>query len=93
MNNRVFGLFENQLQSLREYYGRRYEKAMNDLEEEFNSNTDDMEEREIEEEQQKLNAALADAAKRASKCFFEIQRLPCFNIFSHTHNFFFCIES
>jgi hypothetical protein len=70
VNNRVFGLFENQLQSLREYYGRRYEKAMNDLEEEFNSNTDDMEEKEIEEEQQKLNAALADAAKRASKCFF-----------------------
>lgn len=67
VNQRVHTLFINQLQSLREYYGRRYENILSDLEEQHNINVDCINEEEALERQQKLNIAVTDAAKRSSR--------------------------
>lgn len=70
VNNRIHKLFQSQLQSLREYYGRRYESVLSDLEEKININADDIDENDMAERREKMNAALTDAAKRSSKFSF-----------------------
>jgi hypothetical protein len=67
VHNRIRTLFQSQLQSLREYYGRRYEVVLSELEEKINIDDDDLDENELVKRREKFNAALTDAAKRSSK--------------------------
>ena len=76
VDKRIHGLFESQLQALREYYGRSYESLLNDLEEKYNIDLDNMDEEEVKVQREKMNTELADAAKRSSKFFVN------FNIYS-----------
>mmetsp|Transcript_10170 Transcript_10170/g.11269 ORF Transcript_10170/g.11269 Transcript_10170/m.11269 type:complete len:756 (+) Transcript_10170:67-2334(+) len=69
VNSGVYRLFETQLQSIREYYGRRYESVLNTLQEENNSNMDEMDEEKIKIRREKHNTILTGAAKRSTEGF------------------------
>ena len=67
-NESVHRLFENQIQSLREYYGRAYEAVIEKLQEN-DANIHDMEEDQLRERRIKHDNTLAEAAKRSTEGF------------------------
>jgi len=69
VNENVRRLFENQLQSLREYYGRRYENIIDKLEEDDDVNVLDLDEDQLEQRRVKHDTILADEAKRSTEGF------------------------
>ena len=66
INESIRRLFEIQLDSLREYYGKRYESVLEECDERFE---DDLNEREKRKRRIDQDATLADAAKRAKEGF------------------------
>jgi hypothetical protein len=67
INTWVQRLFETQLHSLREYYGKRYELVLDELANEDTS--DSLSDSEKEKKRVKQDAILTDAAKRAKEGF------------------------
>lgn len=69
VNENVRRLFENQLQSLREYYGKRYENIIDKIEEDDDVDVLDLEEDELEQRRVKHDTILADEAKKSTEGF------------------------
>jgi hypothetical protein len=68
-NDHVRRLFENQLQSLREYYGRRYESVIEKLQEDDDLDLLDLDEDELQQRRIKHDTILAEEAKRSTENF------------------------
>jgi len=69
VNDNVRRLFEIQLQSLREYCGRRYESVIEQIEEDDDVDLLDMDEDQLEQRRIKHDTILAEEAKRATETF------------------------
>lgn len=69
VNENVRRLFDNQLQSLREYYGKRYENIIAKLEEDDDVDILDLDEDEVEQRRIKHDTILADEAKKSTEGF------------------------
>ena len=62
-------MFETQLQSLREYYGRRYEVVLNNLDEQMSENPNELDDDELNDYRDKRNALLKEAAEKSTEGF------------------------
>ena len=69
VNENIRRLFDNQLQSLREYYGKRYENIIAKLEEDDDVDILDLDENEVEQRRIKHDTILADEAKKSTEGF------------------------
>lgn len=69
VNDKVRRLFENQLNSLREYYGRKYEAVIEKLEDSMGSDIFEMDQEELMQLRRKHDALLAEEAKRSTEGF------------------------
>jgi hypothetical protein len=69
VNENVRRLFENQLQSLREYYGRRYEAVIEKLQEDDDGDIHDMEEDQLRQRRIKHDKILVEEAKKVTSGF------------------------
>ena len=70
INSNILRLFETQLQSLREFYGCRYEAILNELNEEIsNQDGKEMDADKLKERREKYNTIMTDAAKQSTEAF------------------------
>ncbi len=69
INAGIHRLFETQLQSLREFYGRRYENILDELEKENMKHLREADGDKLKEMRDKQNAILTEAAKSSTEGF------------------------
>jgi hypothetical protein len=70
VNSGIHRLFETQIQSLREYYGRRYETILSEIEEENNKHFHSEDDEDVlKRRREKQNGIMTDAAKQSTEGF------------------------
>lgn len=69
VNDKVRRLFENQINSLREYYGRKYETVIEKLQDAMISDTYDLDKEQMTQRRMKFDKLLVEEAKRSTEGF------------------------
>jgi hypothetical protein len=69
VNDKVRRLFENQINSLREYYGRKYETVIEKLQDAMSSDIYDLDKQQMTQRRIKFDKLLAEEAKRSTEGF------------------------